>query len=280
MSLPEMRYRLEKYNGPKTRYTCPSCGKKGEFTRYIDENGRYFGDDVGRCNRVIKCGYHKKPDGIYYKSQAHEVDFSDIALSRISIDIYNKYPTDDGIVIMPLFRRYGITLEDLRLFGVTRDIYYYDGVVYWEKISENIIQGAARIRYNPETFKRIKDVGTKYLNRVYNSEYKRRYPFGYNAIDMGRSGICVVESQKTAVIMNKVVDKYSWVASCGSGISTVMQTMRAIFDDTDIILVPDVGCEAQWARVAKEYKAGLYRIKGRKNDDILDYYMAGNKIKL
>ena len=57
------RYQLERYRGRATRHTCPRCGRKHSFTRYIDteNNNMYVGDDVGKCNRLDKCGYHYPP---------------------------------------------------------------------------------------------------------------------------------------------------------------------------------------------------------------------------
>ena len=57
------RYQLERYRGRATRHTCPRCGRKHSFTRYIDteDNNMYVGDDVGKCNRLDKCGYHYPP---------------------------------------------------------------------------------------------------------------------------------------------------------------------------------------------------------------------------
>ena len=57
------RYTLEKYRGLSTRYTCPQCGRKHTFTRYIDtdNNNKYISDNVGKCNRLDKCGYHYNP---------------------------------------------------------------------------------------------------------------------------------------------------------------------------------------------------------------------------
>lgn len=53
---------LERYHGSRSRHTCPACGRKKKFTRYIDtENGRYLADHVGRCDRESACGYHYKP---------------------------------------------------------------------------------------------------------------------------------------------------------------------------------------------------------------------------
>src|SRR5688572_20319795 len=57
----EYTYTLEKYNGIKTRHYCPECGGKNQFARYVDAEGNYLADHVGRCNRESKCGYHLKP---------------------------------------------------------------------------------------------------------------------------------------------------------------------------------------------------------------------------
>ena len=56
------RYQLEKYRGRSTRYSCPQCGRKYCFTRYIDtETNQYINERVGKCNRLDKCGYHYTP---------------------------------------------------------------------------------------------------------------------------------------------------------------------------------------------------------------------------
>ena len=58
----EYRYTLEKYKGPGTRYTCPSCGHKREFTRYIDTHtNAHLSPIAGKCNRAGNCGYHYTP---------------------------------------------------------------------------------------------------------------------------------------------------------------------------------------------------------------------------
>ena len=55
------RYQLERYRGRGSRYTCPQCGRKQSFTRYIDTYNIYINDNVGKCNRLDKCGYHYTP---------------------------------------------------------------------------------------------------------------------------------------------------------------------------------------------------------------------------
>ena len=62
------RYQLERYRGRNTRHTSPRCHRKHSFTRYIDthNNNEYINDNVGKCNRLDKCGYHYTPKTILY----------------------------------------------------------------------------------------------------------------------------------------------------------------------------------------------------------------------
>ena len=62
-----MRYRLATYRECKAHRewntTCPDCGRKGEFSPYIDTVTMEPVDDsqCGRCNRLSNCGYHLPP---------------------------------------------------------------------------------------------------------------------------------------------------------------------------------------------------------------------------
>ena len=69
------RFILEKYRGISTRYTCPQCGRKHTFTRYIDteNNNQYLSERVGKCNRLDKCGYHYTPKQ-YFTDNPHKRD--------------------------------------------------------------------------------------------------------------------------------------------------------------------------------------------------------------
>src|SRR5687767_14980207 len=62
----EYTYQLERYNGRNTRYNCPSCGGKREFTRYINKKtGEYLNERVGMCNRISHCKYHYPPKDFF-----------------------------------------------------------------------------------------------------------------------------------------------------------------------------------------------------------------------
>lgn len=59
----DMQFKLERYrSGGANRYTCPHCGRKRCFTRYVNSvTGEYVSDDCGKCNHESSCGYHYPP---------------------------------------------------------------------------------------------------------------------------------------------------------------------------------------------------------------------------
>ena len=70
----EYRYQFEKYRGRGTRYSCPQCGRKYCFTRYIDtETNQYINERVGKCNRLDKCGCRYTPKQ-YFTDNPRERD--------------------------------------------------------------------------------------------------------------------------------------------------------------------------------------------------------------
>lgn len=60
------KYILEPYRGQRSRHTCPNCHRHKEFTRYIDtETNQPLAEQVGKCNRESKCGYHYTPKAYF-----------------------------------------------------------------------------------------------------------------------------------------------------------------------------------------------------------------------
>ena len=77
------RYQLERYRGRGTRYTCPQYGRKYTFTRYIDTENNickyifYYiiSDNICKCNRLDKCGYHYTPRQYFTDNPRKRDDF-------------------------------------------------------------------------------------------------------------------------------------------------------------------------------------------------------------
>ena len=84
-----MSIELEKYKGQSTRYTCPKCGRKHSFTRYIDtETNIYIDEKVGICNRAINCGYHYTPKQYFESMGVHKL--ARISTNNLDYKIHNN----------------------------------------------------------------------------------------------------------------------------------------------------------------------------------------------
>lgn len=79
---PPYRYILQPYTGAKSRYTCPQCEQRREFTRYLDTRTlELLPEEYGKCNRAGKCRYHLSPyhiqrNGQSYAKQIYEAEKS------------------------------------------------------------------------------------------------------------------------------------------------------------------------------------------------------------
>lgn len=64
--MTEYRFSLQKYKRG-TKLSCPKCGKKQCFVRYIDSQGEItFPDYVGRCDHEQSCQYHYTPSDYFH----------------------------------------------------------------------------------------------------------------------------------------------------------------------------------------------------------------------
>ncbi len=71
------------------RYTCPQCGRKRCFAKYIDEEGQIvFPDNVGRCDHEQSCGYHFSPSD-YFKDNP-DANCKDDWRYETPIKVYKK----------------------------------------------------------------------------------------------------------------------------------------------------------------------------------------------
>lgn len=61
---------FEKYEGGRGRHICPNCGVAKQFTRYLNERGEPFADNVGICNRKGKCNYNYSPKQFFADNPA------------------------------------------------------------------------------------------------------------------------------------------------------------------------------------------------------------------
>ena len=270
------RYTLEKYRGPASRHTCPACGRKREFTRYVDmQTGRHLSPEVGKCNRESNCGYYYTPK--QYFADHPQVAQADFRPTATSMPQYNKpraLPEPfDTIDRKYLARSVGMGSDFITWLSkyfpdetIRRIVEEYAvgqtkdrRVIFWEQDTEGHIRTGTVMRYNPKTGRRIKEPGTmdwihailKRRGRLPETFRLRQCLFGEHLLaKYPDATVALVESSKSALAGKCAMPEYIWCATGGkAGFSA--ERCRALAG-RNVILYPDLDAHYDWLRKAPE----------------------------
>ena len=256
-------YTFQKYAGPASRYTCPACGRRRCLTLYVDAEGQPFSEVVGRCDHLSKCGYDYTPED-YFRDNPDKVrsrGLVEVRAAPVRMEqpgfIPDKYvdgsfrPQYDshftsflGRILDPLVVE-GLIFE-YRL-GVTRD----RDVIFFQIDSQGRCRSGKIMKYDPVTGHRVKGAdGSGGRVDWVHARLKKdgRLPEGW-ALSQCLFGehllqqypdatVCLVESEKTAVVCAGVMPKHIWLATGGKACLgdklSVLKGRRAIaFPDMD-----------------------------------------------
>lgn len=270
--MAEFKYRLDS----SQKFECPSCKEWGRFVRYVNvTTGKYLDGDYGRCDRVNSCGHWKKPSNSFV--QPHE----EIKLPYVvkSLHESSTYPMKRFLEFRKKLDQPNVFMRGIgKLFGVEAatkvwDDYllanFWHGGVIFPYIYDNEIK-SGKIMFYKDNLHRDKERRTFWLHNYGKDGYKLNevscqgnksvglyapqfvdsenfitgFPlFGNHLIEQDRDRIiCLVESEKTAIICSIVFPEYNWVAL---GALTWWGKYRFInFNHTYWLLFPDLGLMA------------------------------------
>ena len=264
------KYTLEPYNGINSRYQCPSCHKKGEFSQYINLNtGKHLHPSVGMCNRVIKCGYHYPPKLYFEANKSLGISYTQISHFKPQIKPILKphYISSETVAstletprnadfIKFLESKYGEAETNKVITKYQLGVVKSD-VVFWQIDSSNRVRTGKIMKYDSNTGKRIKVGPPTNIIWAHKHFYKEGFIyvqclFGENLIYGNNHTIAVVESEKTAIISSLYYPDKIWVATGGIGNFKLIEALKG----RNVILYPDTGCYEIWRD-----KAYLYRNK-------------------
>ncbi|MGM0636382.1 MAG: DUF6371 domain-containing protein [Bacteroidota bacterium] len=274
------RFILEPYRGRKTRYTCPNCDGKYEFTRYIDVNEQsYLASHVGICNNKNKCGYHYAPKQYFedIKSLPESKVLQRIPLKRKvkskkssdqfnyysfhSINNYSKYQTQNQFLnyFTKILNKTEIDkwIKKYHLGTYNRG-YLKGSIIFWQIDLDMNIRTGKIINYDKKTGKRIpKQQNWYHTIHKKGDFYLRQVPFGLHLLkDNKSSKIAIVESEKTACIMSTLMPKFIWLAV--GGCQNLNSNMFSCIKCRDIILFPDAGKYDSWKSKMEELPANNF----------------------
>ena len=246
------KYSLEKGS---RKYSCPKCGDKRSFTRYINNStGEYLGDTIGRCDHEISCKYHLSPKQAGIDNLPSSEFLSGLPQKKrttyISLETFKS--------TFKSYRRNNFTKGLLNRFSkdtVTHLIEHYfigtisNDVVFWQVDQFMRIRSGKIMRYDPFTLKRQKDYfdWTHTYFKLKNFNLKQCL-FGLHQIQGLDPGayINIVESEKTAVLMSGFYPGTIWMAT--SGINGLNENTISPLRNYNVYLYPDIGAEIKWKK--------------------------------
>lgn len=212
--MTQFRYSLQKYNGQKTRFRCPNCGRK-ELTRYIDnETGSFVDEYVGKCNRIEKCGYHFTPKQ-FFENKGEVIQY----FIRNTSSIIEK-PTwyaDENLLLKSLhsdkqtsnLNRFFLEYFDQNKVDETFKKYlvgvsslWQNSVIFWQIDLQMKVRAGKIMQYDSVTGRRDKYKFSWIKNSDENFEMRQVF-FGLHLLNYHKNyTIGIVESEKTAMLCN------------------------------------------------------------------------------
>jgi hypothetical protein len=276
---------LEAYRGTKSRHTCPACNSRHCFVRYVGDDGNYLSDDVGRCNRESKCGFHKKPKEFFAdnptvskfvqvrakksrqgSNQYTEPNFGQILTEVEKPKSFDVIPPEHlkktlsnynrNAFVQFLFDLFPDCAEEIQAVLKIYFVGSYQDYTCFPSIDRlNRVCRAKLIRFNRTTGKRLKgDNDTSSLP----AKLKLKEDFQYKQIFFGEhllakypdKTICIVESEKSAIIASLCFPEFVWLGSNSKSWLKPERIKR--LGNRQVIIYPDADGYNQWKAIAAD----------------------------
>lgn len=245
---------------------CPDCGHR-TYRTYVDvTNGDPFDPICGICDRENSCNraytpwQYMRDKGIKAEYRpAHKLPPPKMKRTdfRMPPDIVARTMDHRGNVFAKwLVGHYGDRAKEvLRMYRVGtypmngKDARLRGAIVYWNIGSDDLPRSGKVMSYLPDGH-RNKDVPPQWMHTlVYN---KKSDDLGVGQVLFGAhllyerpdADVCVVESEKTAIICACVWPEKVWVATGGSDSFTVERCQD--LTGRRVWVFPDVGMHAKW----------------------------------
>ena len=280
----EYRYILRK-NGKKI--TCPSCGRKGEFVPYVDENNNVVdAEKYGRCERVNSCGYL-----MYPKSKKGDDWIPQVKVQPpprpteyIPKEIVEKTFADfqSNIFFMYLVGLFGrekaFDLQAEYNIGTAK----HGGTIFWQMDNYGRFRTGKVMYYQPNG-RRDKNRKSWFAHSKISPDFNYQQCFFGLHLVTGDKPVALCESEKTAVIMSVYMPEYTWLATGGS--EMINGTRLLELKRLDAVF-PDNGQFEKWMQKTRTFNrkmnfdveravtAGVLEV----GSDILDLYLLKKEI--
>ena len=262
------KYTLSKYEaGGRNRYTCPRCGQRKCFSRYVDtDTNQPLEYNVGKCDHVNSCGYHYTPSEFFHDHPARRpTDWQDTPrtakpvpapppprpLCTVNSSYVNRSQSPRSQFVSWLTMRFPTKAEaihkalcDYRL-GATKD----GGVIFWQIDPQGRVRSGKVMHYGTDGHR----TGNPYWVHTL-LQRQGQLPadwtltqclFGEHLLTQRPADtVCLVESEKTAIVCSLFYPSFLWLATGGCGQLSVEKLKRLI--GRKVVVYPDSGALEKW----------------------------------
>lgn len=271
----KFRWQLD-HRRPRRKYTCPKCGAKKHFTRYVDIlTGEEAGDEYGICDNQVKCGYKQYPTTdllpkgselfVNSKDIKPEFDFAEddgsgscIPPERV-IQHMRAYKNNKLFQFLSYIFTPEQALDAFVRYGIgTMDYYSWKGCCIFWQIDMNYIVRTGKImdfyhKKNDEGVmvdcKRVKGEASKDGSPHVTFFHCREYPdftlrqclFGEHILNdyPEDQEVNIVESEKTAIVC--YINNPKKIYLSVGGLQNIRERTISVLMDRKIIFHPDKG---------------------------------------
>lgn len=261
------RFILLPYKGPSSRRNCPSCGAKREMAPYLDtQTGEILPDHVGRCNRELHCGYHYTPKQFFAEERPYLnvgriqpreevkpisfIEFDNLEKSTRAYQSNNFY-----LFLVSLFGKAAAVSLCAKYFVGTSK-YWPGATIFWQIDSVGKLRTGKIMLYDAITGKRVrqpKDHITWVHSVLKLPEFNlKQCFFGEHLLteDPDKT-VCLVESEKTAIICAHFFPKFIWIATGGkNGCRWTNKEVFKVLASRKVILYADSNAYNDWTEKA------------------------------
>ncbi len=261
-----MDFRFELEKGSR-KYTCPACKRK-TFVRYVDvETGEYLSNEVGRCDREVKCRYHLTPNEYFRlsgKNPFHKRPVSnDHKVKGTTRPIEKPVFVPDEVFRESLqhYERNWFYLFLVDLFGTDRaeelcswycvgtSKHWQGACVFWYVDQFGRVTRGKVMQYD-ETGHRVKGCTNSVHHVMKLGKLPELHLYGLHLLTLDKLlPVAIVESEKSAILAAWYFREYLWMAS--GSLSTLTAERLQPLNDREIILFPDGGAFKKWQEKAE-----------------------------
>ena len=264
--IPNIMTYIHKLDPSSKKFNCPNCNKK-RFVKFIDQQGSYLPSEYGRCDRVTNCAYFKKPDSdtngaitliqnepkpifppSYIDHNIFKASMRRYGFNSLYQHLIKRY---DKSLVHSVFIKYNVGTANL----------WKGSTVFWQMDSNRKLRSGKIMKYDVETGKRVKKP-KPLITWVHSQLEKTNYNlsqilFGEHLLPNMKAEdiICIVESEKTAIICAIECPQFIWLAT-GSFQMFKAETML-LLKGKKIIVFPDTDTHESWVDKAGNIEKAL-----------------------